>query len=130
MLHLALGGQNEKSRWFLDNVQRRGVEFDLIGQSYYPRWHGTLDDLKSNLTDLAQRYRQGIVVVEYSAPDGPAISAILRALPGGKGRGSFIWEPTHPGHGRLFDGKGGARPPCENTVNPRPGTRSGPLQLR
>ena len=110
MLHLALGGQNEKSRWFLDNVLRRGVDFDLIGQSYYPRWHGTLDDLKANLTDLATRYRQGLVVVEYSAPDGPAINDILRSLPDDKGRGSFIWEPTHPGHGRLFDKNGAALP--------------------
>ncbi len=110
MLHLALGGQNDKSRWFLDNALRRGVEFDLIGQSYYRRWHGTLDDLKTNLTDLATRYRQGIVVVEYSAPDGPAINAILRSLPGGKGRGSFIWEPTHPRHGNLFNEHGAALP--------------------
>jgi len=110
MLHLALGGQNEKSRWFLDNVLSRGVEFDLIGQSYYPRWHGTLDDLKANLTDLAARYPHGLVVVEYSAPDGPAINAILRALPAGQGRGSFIWEPTHPAHGKLFDRTGAALP--------------------
>lgn len=110
MLHLALGGQNEKSRWFLDNALRRGAEFDLIGQSYYPRWHGTLDDLRTNLTNLASRYRQGIVVVEYSAPDGPAVNKIVRSLPGSKGRGSFIWEPTHPSHGNLFDKHGAALP--------------------
>jgi arabinogalactan endo-1,4-beta-galactosidase len=110
MLHLALGGQNEKSRWFLDHVLSRGVEFDLIGQSYYPRWHGTLDELKANLTDLATRYRQDLLVVEYSAPDGPAINSILRSLPAGKGRGSFIWEPTHPAHGKLFDRNGAALP--------------------
>ena len=110
MLHLALGGQNDKSRRFLDNVLSRGVEFDLIGQSYYPRWHGTLDDLRANLTDLATRYRQDILVVEYSAPDGPAINTILRSLPAGKGGGSFIWEPTDPEHGKLFDRNGAALP--------------------
>ena len=66
--------------------------------------------MKANLTDLANRYHQGIVVVEYSAPDGPAIGDIVRALSGGKGRGTFIWEPTHPGHGNLFDQNDGARP--------------------
>ena len=50
----------------------------------------------------------GFVVVEYSAPDGPAIDAIVRSLPSGKGRGSYIWEPTHHGHGNLFDKNGGA----------------------
>ncbi|HSM05679.1 MAG TPA: glycosyl hydrolase 53 family protein, partial [Longimicrobiales bacterium] len=53
MLHIALGGQNEESRFWLDNMIARGVQFDLIGLSFYPRWHATLDDLKANLHDLA-----------------------------------------------------------------------------
>ena len=36
MLHLAWGGQNAQSRSFLDKVLAQGVEFDVIGQSYYP----------------------------------------------------------------------------------------------
>ena len=40
MLHLAWGGQNAKSRSFLDKALAQGVEFDIIGQSYYPKWHG------------------------------------------------------------------------------------------
>ena len=110
MLHLALGGQNERSRAFLDQAARHGLDFDLIGQSYYPRWHGTLDELRANLTDLALRYRQPIFVVEYSAPHGPALNDIVQALPNGKGRGTFIWEPTHPRHGNLFDREGRALP--------------------
>jgi arabinogalactan endo-1,4-beta-galactosidase len=67
MMHLACGGQNEESRKFLDQLIAKKVSFDIIGQSYYPQWHGTLDDLKNNLTDLAKRYQQEIVVVEYTA---------------------------------------------------------------
>ena len=110
MLHLAWGGQNEKSRWFLDNAMKRGLDFDLIGQSYYPRWHGTLEELKLNLTDLATRYRQGIIVVEYSTPLVREVNEIVRSLPGEKGLGTFIWEPTHPAHGNLFDRDGHALP--------------------
>lgn len=110
LLHLALGGQNRKSRWFLDLAARHGVDFDLIGQSYYPRWHGTLEDLKANLADLAGRYPQGIMVVEYSTPHVREVNEIVRGLPNGKGRGTFIWEPTHPRHGNLFDGQGRAMP--------------------
>jgi arabinogalactan endo-1,4-beta-galactosidase len=110
MLHLAWGGQNEKSRWFLDNAMKRGLDFDLIGQSYYPRWHGTLEDLKANLTDLAARYRQEIIVVEYSTPHVREVNEIVRFLPGRKGLGTFIWEPTHPAHGNLFDREGRALP--------------------
>src|ERR1019366_1422264 len=45
MLHIALGGQNAESEFFLDNMIKRGVNFDVIGESYYPKWHGTLQDL-------------------------------------------------------------------------------------
>jgi arabinogalactan endo-1,4-beta-galactosidase len=43
----------------------RGVTFDLLGISYYPRWHGTLEDLQANLTGLVQRYHRPVNVVEY-----------------------------------------------------------------
>lgn len=107
MVHLACGGQNAKSRWFLDGVLAQGVEFDIIGQSYYPKWHGTLDDLRSNLTDLAARYKQPIILVEYSTPNVREINDIVHNLPGGKGLGTFIWEPAN---GPLLDRKGPAKP--------------------
>ena len=66
MLHIALGGQNDESHFFLDNMLRRGVPFDVIGLSYYPRWHGTLSDLKYNIDDLATQYGKDVIVVEYT----------------------------------------------------------------
>ncbi|MFZ5830070.1 MAG: glycoside hydrolase family 53 protein [Planctomycetota bacterium] len=110
MIHLACGGDNARSRGFLDRVLEQRVDFDIIGQSYYPRWHGTLDDLKSNLTDLARRYEQPIIVVEYSVPDIREINDIVRGLPDGKGLGTFIWEPTRRRGGTLFDQNGNTRP--------------------
>lgn len=109
MLHLAMGGQNAQSRWFLDNARQRGMEFDVLGQSYYPRWHGTLEDLRQNLADLATHYAKPIVVVEHTSPGITNIFAIVRDLPGGKGWGAMIWEPTEPRHGNLFDAQGRSR---------------------
>ena len=109
MVHLAWGGQNARSRAFLDRVIARGVQFDIIGQSYYPRWHGTLDELKSNLTDLGGRYKQDIILVEYSVPDVRQINDIVRRLPGEKGLGTFIWEPAKWRGGALFDQDGNAK---------------------
>ena len=34
MLHIALGGQNPEARFFLDNMVKRNVPFDVIGLSY------------------------------------------------------------------------------------------------
>ena len=109
MLHLAWGGQNAQSRAFLDHAIAEGVRFDCLGQSYYARWHGTCDDLKANLTDLAGRYPQNIVVVEYSVPNVRKINDIVHGLPGGKGLGTFIWEPTRWEGPALFDKEGNTK---------------------
>jgi beta-galactosidase len=92
MLHIALGGQNEESRFWLDNMIARDVQFDLIGLSYYPRWHATLDDLKANLHDLVDRYGLPVNVVEYS-PFKAQVHEIVFGLPDGLGNGTAIWEP-------------------------------------
>ncbi|WP_276357199.1 glycoside hydrolase family 53 protein [Cohnella caldifontis] len=68
MIHLDRGGDNGASRYFLDKLLARGVEFDVIGQSFYPWWHGTLRQLEDNLRDLAVRYGKDIVVVETAYP--------------------------------------------------------------
>ncbi|BAS27050.1 antitoxin [Limnochorda pilosa] len=68
MIHIDRGGDNPGARWFFDRLLGQGVAFDLIGLSFYPWWHGTLDALRENLADLAQRYQKGIVVVETAYP--------------------------------------------------------------
>ncbi len=105
MLHIACGGQNEESVRFFDRALSRDVKFDIIGESYYPRWHGTLDDLKNNLNDLAERYRKPIVVVEYQEYR-KEVNEIVAALPYNLGLGTFIWEATSPRWGNLFDENG------------------------
>lgn len=104
MLHIACGGQNKESVYFMDNMLKRGVQFDIIGESYYPEWHGTLTDLKNNLTDLSTRYKQDIIVVEYSEHKAE-VSDIVFNLPANKGKGSFIWEPLNY-HEAVFDKSG------------------------
>ncbi|MFB0516613.1 MAG: glycosyl hydrolase 53 family protein [Candidatus Neomarinimicrobiota bacterium] len=71
MIHHASGGDNGAVRWFFDNLFRQGVDsvdIDIIGLSFYPKWHGTLDDLRANLYDLANRYYQDLIVVETGYP--------------------------------------------------------------
>jgi beta-galactosidase len=104
MLHIALGGQNDESVFFIDNMLARGVHFDVIGQSYYPKWHGTLDDLRDNLHDLVRRYHKDIIVVEYSQKKDE-VNKIAFELPGGKGKGTCIWEPLNFWE-KIFDNNG------------------------
>jgi len=113
MVHLAWGGQNAKSRAFLDQALAQRLDFDILGQSYYPQWHGTLEQLQANLNDLAQRYKQPIIVVEYSVPNIREVNDIVRGLPNGKGLGTFIWEPTKWRGPALFDHQGNTKPEIE-----------------
>ncbi|HDJ33088.1 MAG TPA: hypothetical protein ENF21_03205 [Bacteroidetes bacterium] len=105
MMHVALGGQHEEAVFWFDNMMARGVEFDVMGLSYYPRWHGTLDDLKYNLTRLAERYRKPVNVVEYGAY-AREIHEIVFSLPNGPGNGTCAWEPIGFRGGGLFDRNG------------------------
>lgn len=68
MIHIDRGGDNPASRQFYDRFEELDVQYDVIGLSYYPWWHGTLDDLQNNLTDLALRYDKDIIVVETAYP--------------------------------------------------------------
>jgi beta-galactosidase len=108
MMHLALGGQNEEAVFWLNNMIARGVRFDIIGLSWYPRWHGTLDDLKSNLLDLRKRYNKPLNVVEYS-DFKREVHDIIFSLPDGMGKGACIWEPLGWNSG-LFDRNGVTTP--------------------
>jgi arabinogalactan endo-1,4-beta-galactosidase len=67
MLHLDEGGDNNAYQWWFDGITEEGVtDYQVIGASYYPYWHGTLEDLQYNLNDISERYDKDVVVVETS----------------------------------------------------------------
>lgn len=66
MIHLDNGGNNALYREWFDEYLKRGEDFDVIGLSYYPFWHGTLDMLTDNMNDLATRYGKDLIVAEVS----------------------------------------------------------------
>lgn len=66
MVHLDNGGNNELYRNWFDHYFQLGGECDIIGLSYYPFWHGTMEGLADNMNDIAARYGKDLVVVETS----------------------------------------------------------------
>jgi arabinogalactan endo-1,4-beta-galactosidase len=68
MLHLDRGGDHALYQWWFDNVIAEGIEFDVVGLSFYGYWHGELADLSANLNDLACRYNKELIVVETAHP--------------------------------------------------------------
>ena len=66
MIHLDNGGNNALYREWFDNFTKRGEDFELIGLSYYPFWHGSLQMLNDNMNDIAKRYGKDLIVAEVS----------------------------------------------------------------
>ncbi|PWW05087.1 arabinogalactan endo-1,4-beta-galactosidase [Paenibacillus cellulosilyticus] len=101
ILHLDAGGSNVLYRTWFDEMQARGVDYDIIGLSYYPIWHGTLEELRFNLNDISARYGKEVLVVEtaygYTAdsPSGADIFTEDLAKAGG-------YSPTVEGQAQFL----------------------------
>lgn len=67
MVHLDNGGNNDLyRRWFDQYFANGGEDFEYIGLSYYPFWHGNLAALEANMHDIARRYHKDLIVAEVS----------------------------------------------------------------
>ncbi len=135
MIHIDRGGDKVRTREFFDKLNSYGVEYDVIGQSYYPWWQGSLNDLRENMVFMALEYKKDIIVVEAAynwmpaeykgrpgpfpeTPDGQKqfleeVNRVVQETPNGLGKGVFWWEPavTGPLTARgFFDDGGNALP--------------------
>jgi len=110
MIHIDRGGDWPGTRWFFDNLRQQQVEFDIIGESYYAWWHGSLEALRACLSNAVQRYSKPIILVETAFPwtNSAAIygipattngqiqyvielAKIVKGLQGSNGIGIFWW---------------------------------------
>lgn len=64
MIHAATGGNIQESNTFYSKMNEYGVEYDFIGLSYYPWWHGTFDQLEANLDHISKSFDKDISLVE------------------------------------------------------------------
>lgn len=122
MIHLDQGGRYGLLREWFDQAFAHGLDnFELIGLSYYPFWHGTFQDLKNSMECLIRNYHKPIMVVETAyawrkskhgfidedqiriagveaTPEGQLkvlelVNRIVDSLPDNMGRGICYWEP-------------------------------------
>ena len=47
-------------------LDQYGVDYDVFASSYYPYWHGTMDNLANMLSDIAVTYNKKVMVAETS----------------------------------------------------------------
>ena len=58
MIHIDRGADAQATRAFFDKLNSYDIPYDIIGQSYYPWWHGSLNDLRRNLEFMAKEYQK------------------------------------------------------------------------
>lgn len=119
MIHIDRGGDWQGTKGFFDRLDSYDIPFDVIGQSYYPWWHGSLNDLRRNLELTAREYHKPVIVVETAynwkpgnylhaaapfpeSPEGQRefldeLNRVVMQTPDGRGAGVFWWEPAVQG---------------------------------
>ncbi len=93
MIHLDNGGNKEMyENWFREYIKEGGKDFDVIGLSYYPLWHGHLSDLRENMNNLTDLYDKDMMVVETSYPYTLEDYKEYENLPDSERKGSPVSE--------------------------------------
>ncbi len=141
VIHIDRGADWKKTKWFFDNLNEQGVPYDIIGESYYPFYHGPLSRLCNCLTNAARRYGKPLFVAETDFPwiyatnmygfpattNGQvqyveALAQIVKGLPRNLGAGIFWWgteyqlpDANEAGFGTrsFFDRNGQVLPAAE-----------------
>lgn len=51
---------------YAKKLEYYNLDYDVFGSSYYPYWHGTLDNLSKLLSEIATTYNKKVMVMETS----------------------------------------------------------------
>ena len=49
---------------YFTHLDKYGVDYDVIGMSYYPYWHGTMPQLFGNIKMLKEKFHKDIMIME------------------------------------------------------------------
>ena len=110
VVHIDRGADWNATKWFFDNLDRQSVPYDIIGESYYPFYHGPPGNLAACVTNAVQRYHRPVIIAETDLPriystnifnfpastDGQVqfvglLGRIMKGAPDNLGEGIFWW---------------------------------------
>lgn len=110
--------------WYAGQLDKNGVDYEVFASSYYSYWHGTAQNLTTQLSKVAEKYGKYVIAAETSYPftsedsdffgntvsgtdsdmpypvnaDGQAqaVTDVFDAVSnvGEKGLGVYYWEPA------------------------------------
>ena len=65
-VHFANPETPDRYRSWASKLEYYEVDYDVFATSYYPYWHGTLDNLAGILSEIAETYDKKVMVMETS----------------------------------------------------------------
>lgn len=65
VIHVTNPESSNMTKW-AKNLDNNNVNYDILATSYYPSWHGTFDNLRSQLQTVKNTYRKDVMVAETS----------------------------------------------------------------
>lgn len=66
VLHFTNPENRDQFLSFAKSLDEAQVDYDIFATSYYPYWHGTLENLTSALSEIASTYHKKVMVAEVS----------------------------------------------------------------
>jgi arabinogalactan endo-1,4-beta-galactosidase len=116
IVHIDRGGDWATTKTYFENLNAQGVPYDIIGESYYPFYHGPPANLNVCLSNAAIEFGKPIIVAEDAfpytnscpsawlsqlygyppTPDGQVsfmatLAQIVESVPNHLGAGFFYW---------------------------------------
>jgi arabinogalactan endo-1,4-beta-galactosidase len=116
IVHIDRGGDWNTTKSYFENLNAQGVPYDIIGESYYPFYHGSPTSLNICLSNAAVEFGKPIIVAETAFPytntcpsswlsqlfgypptrDGQvsfitALAKVVKSVPNQLGAGVFYW---------------------------------------
>lgn len=65
IVHTDRPANGDYANYWYGKLDATGIDYDIIGLSYYPFWHGTLNDLKKGLDNLKTKFpNKSVQIVE------------------------------------------------------------------
>jgi len=94
MLHIENTDDLSGVQWWVQSAVSRGVDFDVLGLSCYTEFQGPPSTWEETFEQMATDYPElEFVIAEYN-PERTAANRLMKSLAGGRGLGTFFWEPT------------------------------------
>jgi arabinogalactan endo-1,4-beta-galactosidase len=62
------GSDSDLYHTVFDGLTAQGVDYDVIGLSYYSYWHGPMADLIDSMNEISARYNKPVLIAETAYP--------------------------------------------------------------